>query len=44
MMAGTGFVSTGKKVASLKELGSLLDTDHVDYKRRIRDLVQAMGI
>ncbi|HVJ53617.1 MAG TPA: hypothetical protein VM689_14210 [Aliidongia sp.] len=44
MMAGTGFVSTGKKSASLPELVSLLDTKRIDYKRRVNELISQMGL
>jgi hypothetical protein len=44
MMAGTGFISTGKKAISLPELLKVIDTDGVDYKRRMRELAAAAGV
>jgi hypothetical protein len=42
MMAGSGFVSTGKKSATLPEVLALIDTERVDYKRRMGELMEAM--
>jgi hypothetical protein len=42
MYAGPGFVSTGKKAISLPDLLKVIDTQQVDYKRRLREIVAAL--